>query len=299
MGRYRVFYFEDLNRGEVIIGCPVCEGLKRNFIEPVVVILREESYERFKTFMKKVNLTRRDITAKNLSTLLGNLILDGHFTEHTFLNKRDLVCIFHQKKEETEHWEEDTRKFREWNERTINLTSDNELTAQDIENLDKNNLIYQFWRRIRTYRFAVDYKDLWERVGKDWESFKDKLKDKVDLEEIKKEKPLIELYLRKIEKEKLYYDFHKTNFPVFFIYEHNFLRQKEKDKFLRTKLNQNFWFKDEALIFENKTDFSKATFRDEIYFNKVVFQDGVDFVGNIFENNAVFIENKFKKTCDF
>ncbi|WP_457628079.1 pentapeptide repeat-containing protein [Persephonella sp.] len=86
---------------------------------------------------------------------------------------------------------------------------------------------------------------------------------------------------------------------MFFIYEHNFLRQKEKDKFLRTKLNQNFWFKDEALIFENKTDFSKATFRDEIYFNKVVFQDGVDFVGNIFENNAVFIENKFKKTCDF
>ncbi|NPA12800.1 MAG: hypothetical protein GXO45_02305 [Aquificae bacterium] len=47
MGRYRVFYFQDLDRKEVIVGCPVCEEIGRNFIEPVAVILKERDYQRF------------------------------------------------------------------------------------------------------------------------------------------------------------------------------------------------------------------------------------------------------------
>ncbi|NPA12624.1 MAG: hypothetical protein GXO45_01410, partial [Aquificae bacterium] len=90
MGRYRVFYFENRKEGEVLIGCPVCERIGRNFIEPMAVILEEGDYQEFEEQFKEI---------KSLEELKKN---------KKILNKDDLVCILHQDKED-EHWEEDTK----------------------------------------------------------------------------------------------------------------------------------------------------------------------------------------------
>jgi len=290
MGRYRVFYFEDLREGEVLIGCPVCEEIERNFIEPVAVILEKDDFsDEVKKQLEKI---------KSLEELKEDTELFKKI-----LNKDDLVCILHQNKK-GKHWEEDTEEFGKWNEEV------------DIKNLTSNieNLINQFWRRVRAYRFAVDYKDLWEEAGQNWESFEEKLKGKIDLEELKKDKDKkenlnLKLYLKKenwIRKSNIY-DFRQIKFPLFFNYAS--LIEKENETW-KAKINLNFWYKNEILAFQNEADFSdaifqnvayfnEATFQNEAYFNWVIFQNGANFSDAIFQNVAYFSRAILQNEMDF
>ncbi|NPA51700.1 MAG: hypothetical protein GXO22_02270 [Aquificae bacterium] len=293
MSIYKVFYFEDLEEEKVKIRCPVCERLKRNFIEPVAVILEEGDYQKFEGKLEKIKQDFRE--SQNIDALKNRLKIDKIYEE--ILNKDDLVCILHQNKE-GEHWEEDTEEFKKWNEKVKELAFMEELTDGDIESLDKNNLVNQFWRRVRAYRFAVDYKSLWKEAGQDWESFKGKIKSKIDLEELEKNIEVLKLYLKRENwiRENNIYDFRKIKFPLF--YDDQDLIKKENENW-KTEINLNFWYKNEILAFQNKPYFSRAIFQKEAYFSKATFKNMAFFINTIFQNVANFSSATFQNGAVF
>ncbi|WP_457623192.1 pentapeptide repeat-containing protein [Persephonella sp.] len=280
MGRYRVFYFEDLNRGEVIIGCPVCERIERNFIEPVAVILEKEDYKKFEGQLIQI---KEELTfgQRDIEILIDKLKEENIYEK--IINKDDLVCILHQRKE-GKHWEEDTEEFREWNEKII-------FSTEGLENkLNEYNLVNQFWCRTRAYRFAVDYKSLWEEVGQDWENFKGNLKDKVDLEEIERngrDIDVLKIYLKKgnwVHEEDIY-NFRWVKFPLFFpSFKFTNITDNNTSK---AQTSINFWYEGEELIFRNKANFWTAKFKE------------ANFISNIFQKDVYFGESKFQGKSNF
>ena len=177
MGNYKVIYLQYSE-------CPICKSINRNVIEPVAVIFKKEDYEKYKSLINSI---------KNLESLKNN----EEFFEKV-INKDDLVCIFHQKKE-GKHWKDDTEEFKKWNEWVLELGRNKILTDDKFNSLDEDNLVNQFWERIRAYRFAVDYIDLWKKSNRNWDNFKkelENLENKPDISEIEKSMNLIEFQLR-------------------------------------------------------------------------------------------------------
>jgi len=136
MGNYRAIYLEDLENAEVFVECPVCKEIKRNVIEPVALIVEKDDFEEIENI-------------KNNFKSIEDIKNSDYINK--ILNKDDLVCIFHQKKE-GKHWEEDTKEFEEWNKEILeNFILDENIKYQNL------NLVNQFWKRIRAYRFAINY----------------------------------------------------------------------------------------------------------------------------------------------
>ena len=107
--------------------CRVCQEIGRNVIEPVAVFLKE-------------NQNPEDLTKEEL--------------------KKFDTCIFHCEKE-NEIWMENVEEYRQWKERKA-LREGKDFYG-NIEIKWNKNLVDEFWRRVRAYRFAVDYVELWEK----------------------------------------------------------------------------------------------------------------------------------------
>jgi hypothetical protein len=117
--------------------CRVCQETGRNVIEPVAVFLKE-------------NQRLEDLTEEEL--------------------KKFDTCIFHCEKE-NEIWMENVEEYKEWKERRDKALKEGKDFDEKIEIKWNKDLVGEFWRRVRAYRFAVDYADLWEKSGRSWNKF--------------------------------------------------------------------------------------------------------------------------------
>ena len=125
--------------------CRVCQEIGRNVIEPVAVFLKE-------------NQRLEDLTEEEL--------------------KKFDTCIFHCEKENG-IWMESVEEYRQWKERRDKalkevfkeVFNENIIIIENIEIRCGKNLVDEFWRRVRAYRFAVDYVDLWKKSEENWDKF--------------------------------------------------------------------------------------------------------------------------------
>jgi hypothetical protein len=117
--------------------CKICEELKRNVIEPVAVFLPE---------------------GKNLSDLSDKE-----------LEKFD-TCIFHCEKED-KTWMKNLEEWREWKKRRDKANAEGEEFNEDFEIKWEENLVNEFWNRLRAYCFAVDHWDEWKKADGNWNTF--------------------------------------------------------------------------------------------------------------------------------
>jgi len=275
MGKYKIFYFEDPKTGDLLIECPICKNLSREaIVEPVAVIVKKRDFENLKA----------KLSAINCLDSLKKLVIS-----EKVLNKDDLVCIFHQRKN-SKWWKDDTKEFKRWNYRILDLYKENKLTDTDFNNIDKNNLVFQFWRRLRAYRFVVDYFGF--RINREWKDFVSVLQNiKIDIAEVEKDKNLIEIYVKRLAGKERVYRFRNYIFPLFFRYfyfgRHLF---DDNEKLKRTF---NFWYKGEKLEFSHKLDFYKAIFSNDAYFRNVTFQNVANFRKANFNADVYFRNSKF------
>ena len=125
---WRVVYLDGKD-GREFKGCRVCQEIGRNVIEPVAVFLKE-------------NQKLEDLSRENLE-------------------KFD-TCIFHCKKE-NKIWMENVEEYKEWKKRRNKTLEKRKAFIEGIEIKWNKNLVNEFWKKARAYRFAVDYAGLWEK----------------------------------------------------------------------------------------------------------------------------------------
>jgi len=102
----------------------LCIFRKKCFL---ALIVKKEDFEEVK----------KDIE-DNRHTLNSIKDLENLHSFEKILNKNDLVCIFHQKKDRKD-WKEDTKEFEEWNKKVLDLVKERKLTDKDFHSLDEDN----------------------------------------------------------------------------------------------------------------------------------------------------------------
>ncbi|GAB6076917.1 pentapeptide repeat-containing protein [Desulfurobacterium crinifex] len=283
---WRVIYLDGKD-GREFKGCRVCQEIGRNVIEPVAVFLRENQ--------KLEDLSRED------------------------LEKFD-TCIFHCEKK-NEIWTENVGEYKQWKEKRDKALREGKGFDEYIK-IKWNEylvsefwkLIDEFWKRVRAYRFAVDYVDLWKKSNENWNDFIESLRSsdidgKPEIDELERNKDLILFNLENLDKEKNFYDFRKFVFPEFYIYETPlFFERKTKDligreingyKTYQLRYSFNFWYKEEYLTFQNKANFVGANFQGLANFVGITFQNLADFEKATFQNWTNFKEVRFQNEANF
>ena len=121
--KYRVIY-RDGEEGRLHRDCKICREINRNVIEPVAVFL-------------PLGKELRDLSQEELENFD--------------------TCLFHCEKE-NEIWIENLEEYQEWKRKQ----EKNEI-ANPFFQIKWNRILFdEFWRRIRAYRFAVDYIDFYD-----------------------------------------------------------------------------------------------------------------------------------------
>ncbi|WP_132526142.1 pentapeptide repeat-containing protein [Phorcysia thermohydrogeniphila] len=258
----------DGEEGREFRECKVCRKLKRNVIEPVAVFLKD---------------------GQNLEDL----------TEEE-LRKFD-TCIFHCEKE-NEVWMENVEEYKEWKKKRDETLRKGKDFKEKIEIKWNENLVDEFWRRVRAYRFAVDF--VWESLlGCEGVEF--------TVEDLEKERKLVRFNLNNLLKShglcSYDYDFRYFIFPKFYIPEvsKDLKISREKPHLYFSRRSFNFWYEGEPLLFSksskffgaiflDKAEFKRVNFQEEAVFEKIVFQNEVDFSRSVFKDLTEFIEIVFK-----
>ena len=262
---YRVIYLdgrEIKGKGELPkIGCNVCREIKRNVIEPVAIFVEEKEVEEIEN--KLIELQEE---FGNQEEILKEKV--KKLAQEIHKEQDGKTCIFHCEKE-NEIWMENAEEYKEWKE--IN---------EDIK-WDKN-LVDEFWRRVRAYRFAVDYLDKlyndmnWNNfINNNFRNIGDSENYKTFLSELNKNQKLI---LEFFERLLLKYPEPYISLPQ----EYNFQNFKFVPFNIRSRKNKplkkyDFWYDGEEKVFKRKTTFNGANFCGTATFDNVTFEKFVDF----------------------
>ena len=241
---YRVIYL-DGEEGRPKKTCKICEELERNVIEPVAIFLPED---------------------KNLSDL----------TDEELENFD--TCIFHCEKE-NEIWMKNLEEHKEWKKRRDKANAKGEKFNEDFKIEWEENLVNEFWSRIRAYRFAVDHSEQWRKASRNWDNFINAFSDNQELfNQIQSVQRLIEFYLSALNNPNLH-DFRFFLFPYF--------------------PELIFWYKSEKKEFLKKANFSEAQFHQLADFIEAQFHQLADFSRAQFHQLAYFIETQFHQLAYF
>jgi hypothetical protein len=199
------------------------------------------------------------------------------------------TCIFHCGKE-NEIWMENVEEYRQWKERRDKALKEGENSDEEIKIKWNKDLVNEFWRRVRAYRFAVDYADSWLQFGNDNDRgffIGNFIRDMYN--ELKEDEDLVFFNLKNL-KTYNYYDFRGFIFPKFYVHTKPFRIFNKTD---------NFWYKKESLTFKKEVYFRKITFQKEDDLRRTTFLDKVDFGGVIFKEKAYFSGTTFQNVADF
>jgi len=165
---WRVVYL-DGKEGREFFECDICREVGRYPIEPAVIFVpvwRYSEYEKKKVEAKAhfTELKQREAFLRDSFLRIFKKELDGLRRKKT-----KKACIFHCEKE-NEVWIENIEEYRQWKEERNRVLEGNKNFSRDIEIRWNRSLIEEFWRRIRAYRFAVDYLEFWKNSS-DWSEF--------------------------------------------------------------------------------------------------------------------------------
>ncbi|BBB32396.1 hypothetical protein TTHT_0832 [Thermotomaculum hydrothermale] len=271
--------FLDGTDGLPLVECEVCKIIERNVIEPAVIYVNE-------------NEDISNLSEKRINQLIG---------ESKKLNNGQLRCIFHCEKE-NEIWIENIDEYKEWKEKREKAREEKRKFNEKSPAEWKKNLVDEFWKRIRAYRFAVDYS----------------ISTPINiLNDVKFDSILVSYYRKKLtNQQKNYYSFNSVIFPKFNRFQgneknenkilkkdFNFWYFKEEYKLLKTAYFQGAKFVEEAYfrgsIFQNKTYFQGGNFQLLADFTSSEFQEYVSFSGQRFQGDASFASVKFQSNSSF
>ena len=164
---YRVIYLdgrEIKEKGRLPeIECDVCQKIKRNVIEPVAIFVEEKKVEEIEN--KLIELQKK---FGNQEEILKEKVKE--LAKEIHKEQDGETCVFHCRKE-NEIWIENVEEYRQWKERRDKALKEGKDFDEEIKIKWNKNLVDEFWRRVRAYRFAVDYADLWEKSGRSWNKF--------------------------------------------------------------------------------------------------------------------------------
>ncbi len=199
---YSVIYLENHK-------CKVCEAIKRNVIEPVAVFVPQGEKENLKSEFKNLNSEQLEEELEDFyQNIRGKVKREKEVlfeAEYDFDNikisqdikvfiKTYQTCIFHCQKE-NEIWMENFNDgYEEYAKRRDKAIQEGKSFDEEFEIKWNEDLIEEFWRKIRAYRFAVSYKEKWDEFEgseeKKWEQLK-QLLQKETQKEIENDKYLI------------------------------------------------------------------------------------------------------------
>ncbi len=278
---YKIIYLDGTN-GLLSVECEVCKETNRNVVEPVAVFVPEDKEEEYRQKLKSL----KSDSNKELDKFIEELYegVRGKIEEPK-------TCIFHCDKE-NDIWIENLEEY-----------------LSDKENskiIWRNFLVEEFWKRIRAYRFAVDYTDLWNKVNENWDRFLkelEKIEYAPDEEELNKYKNLVLFNFKQLKeiKEKKY-DLNKFIFPKFEKYNCTLHWIEGNETYVHiftTDKSFNFWFENELLEFKYRIDFPHAKFKDDTEFKKLKFNSYTNFYNAEFYGKTSFFEVEFKKETVF
>ncbi len=280
MSDYEPFYLEwwtekDLKEGtlkEKYVKCEVCEEIRRNVIEPAVVFVKGDDNQ-IKNQIQEIQQNPEELKE----------FLKNHYKNIKGKTDTKPVCIFHCQKE-NEIWIRNYEEYEEYSKRRNEAIKEKEPFDEDFEIKWNEDLVGEFWKRIRAYRFAVDC--LEEEIFEDIR----KSKNKID--------KLIFSYFKLLkEKESYVHDFRGFIFPKFD--EYDLISLEETKNFYVARETLNFWFKNENLKFKKDVLFIDASFKDYANFSMIVFENNVYFYRTLFINLADFNGVNFKGIVKF
>jgi len=288
---YSVIYLENHK-------CRICSLFNRNIIEPVAVFVpMGKEYQNLKQKFEELNPKQLEEELKKYYQKIKGKIKTQVPDENSFTYK---TCILHCEKE-NEIWIENFNDgYEEYAKRRDKAIQEEKPFNEKFEIKWNENLVNEFWKRIRAYRFAVDYKEKWDSFEgieeEKWEQLKQLLPEETQ-NEIEKNINLILFYLRNLNKEKVFYDFRKFIFPIFQYYSP--LNPQTKDKFLLIPKNSNFFYSFEKLKFEYEVNFRESKFYDKCIFLEVKFSKNTYFREVSFYNIVDFSVSQFYNDVDF
>jgi uncharacterized protein YjbI with pentapeptide repeats len=291
---YSVIYLDGTN-GLPFKECEVCKKIKRNVIEPVAIFVPKEKEKEYKEKFK-------NLSDNNLQKELESIYKNTKWYKNNY--KNFATCIFHCEKE-NEIWMENFNDgYEEYTKRRDEAINKKEPFDENFEIKWNEFLVEEFWKRIRAYRFAIDYIELWEKANKNWDKFLESLNQIPNPPlGINKYKNLILFNLNKISiglkfyTIDLNYDFKFFNFPKFDKYNNKLISKEQQQKTIYDK-KINFFFIHEKLFFKHQTYFDKSKFIDNAYFKNIIFEKNANFEEVIF-NNASFENTTFNDEVDF
>ena len=164
---WRVVYL-DGKEGRPFVECDTCKEIGRNVIEPAVIFVPIWKYNKYER--KKKEAEKRFVELKQRESFLRDNFQKIFKEEMDNLKRNKKFCIFHCEKE-NEIWMENVEEYRQWKERRDKALREGKDFNEEIEIIWNKDLVDEFWRRVRAYRFAVDYVDLWEKSDRSWNKF--------------------------------------------------------------------------------------------------------------------------------
>jgi hypothetical protein len=295
---YSVIYLDGTN-GLPFKECEVCKKIKRNVIEPVAIFVPKEKEKEYKEKFK-------NLSDNNLQKELESIYKNTKWYKNNY--KNFATCIFHCEKE-NEIWMENFNEgYEEYAKRRDEAINKNEPFDENFGIKWNEFLVEEFWKRIRAYRFAIDYIELWEKANKNWNKFLEELKNIkfVPLKyELEKNKDLF-LFNFKYLSNFYNYNFEKFIFPEFIMsnfYSSYKISNKYKDKILQSNNilsdNCNFFFAREKIEFKKNVNFNYAKFYDVTEFSNISFLNELNFTWSKFFKGAYFNKITFQKSVQF
>ena len=274
--------------------CKICEATKRNVVEPVAVFV-PEGEENLKSELEELNFQQlEERLKKHYQNIKGKTQTKTPDTNsYTYQ-----TCIFHCEKENKIWMENYNDGYEEYAKRRDKAIQKGKYFNEEFAIKWNEGLVEEFWRRVRAYRFAVDYKEKWDEFEgteeERWEQLKRQL-SKETQEEI--EKDLIVFNLKNSKIDKILYDFGDFIFPKFQEYDRSNLRQEED--FYIIQETSNFFYSHEKLNFHYGADFRKSRFCGKAYFVEFQFHDRANFRSSQFHDEADFWSSQFHDEADF
>jgi len=146
--------------------CKVCQEIKRNVIEPVAVFVPKGKKEEYREKLLKIE------SEEELQKVLEEEIYKD--VEWYKKPKTHLTCILHCHKENS-IWIRNFGEYKEYARSRDEAILKTEVFKGEFPIKWNWNLIVEFFRRIRAYRFVVDYEENIRPLIKDWNKFLENL----------------------------------------------------------------------------------------------------------------------------
>jgi len=248
---YSVIYLENHK-------CKFCKEIGRNVIEPVAVFVPEGEEEKWESELEKLD-------SEQLEQRLKEVYRNVKWYKKESANFK--TCIFHCEKE-NEIWIENYNdEYEKYAKRFYETIKERKPFNEKFEIKWNKNLVNEFWKRIRAYRFAVNYKEKWDEFEgtevEKWKQLKHQL-PKETQNEIEKDKYLILANLKDLKEDEIFYNFKNFIFPEF--QDYNLLNLQEEKEIYIVPRTLNFFYSHDELNFKYKIDFTEVKFHGLVIF---------------------------------